>query len=202
MQIEKNSRQIPKTKEICSDKKYSDMVYGWFQDVSKRDEENIRYIDLKDVNYSDIARRVKLTRQTVSKRVKNLEEMGLIYKNEMKKRYEIHLLANIDASLIPQYTLTFLVDSQSENAISIYIYLLNRYWANNEKPFAFTIGQVKNFLGLSDKTTSNNHCVTNALISLSNNGLLEYELREDCNTIKTTYYITKMSFEVKNASTQ
>ena len=30
MEIEKNSRQMPKTKEICSDKKYSDVVYGWF----------------------------------------------------------------------------------------------------------------------------------------------------------------------------
>jgi hypothetical protein len=40
-----------------------------------------------------------------------LEDIGLIYKNEMKNRYEIHLLSNVDASLIPQDTLSFLVDS-------------------------------------------------------------------------------------------
>ena len=198
MEIEKNSRQIPKRQEICSDKKYSDIVYGWFQDASERDAEGIRYVDVKDVNYSSIAKRVGLTRQTVAKRVKNLEEIGLIYKNDMKNRYEIHLLSNVDASLIPQDTLSFLVDSQSENGISIYIYLLNRYWANEEKPFAFTIGQVKNFLGISIKTTSNNHCVVNPLISLSNNGLLEFEVKEEGGGIKTVYYIKRMSFCVKN----
>lgn len=198
MEIEKNSRQIPKRQEICSDKKYSDIVYGWFQDASERDAEGIRYVDIKNVNYSSIAKRVGLTRQTVAKRVKNLEEIGLIYKNDMKNRYEIHLLSNVDASLIPQDTLSFLVDSQSENGISIYIYLLNRYWANEEKPFAFTIGQVKNFLGISVKTTSNNHCVVNPLISLANNGLLEFEVKEEGGGIKTVYYIKRMSFCVKN----
>jgi hypothetical protein len=52
MEIEKNSRQIPKRQEICSDKKYSDVVYGWFQDVSERDGEGIRYVNEKDVNFS------------------------------------------------------------------------------------------------------------------------------------------------------
>lgn len=201
MEIEKNSRQIPKRQEICSDKKYSDVVYGWFQDVSERDGEGIRYVNEKDVNFSQIAKRVGLSRQTVAKRVKNLEDIGLIYKNEMKKRFEIHLLSNVDASLIPQKTLSFLVDSQSENGISIYVYLLNRYWANEEKPFAFTIGQVKSFLGISVKTTSNNHCVVNPLISLANNGLIDYEVKEEGGGIKTVYYINSMSFDVKNLDT-
>ena len=100
--------------------------------MSEVDSEGIRYIKEKNINYSAIAKTVKLSRQTVAKRIKNLEEIGLIYKNEMKKRYEIHLLSKLDASLIPNRTLTFLVDSYSENAISIYIYLLNRFWANNE----------------------------------------------------------------------
>lgn len=201
MEIEKNSRQMPRKQEICSDKKYSDVVYGWFQDASEKDNEGIRYINEKDINYTAIAQRVGLSRQTVSKRIKNLEDMGLIYKNEMKKRYEIHLLSNVDASLIPQRTLSFLIDSQSENGISIYIYLLNRYWANHEQPFAFTIGQVKTFLGISIKTTSNNHCITNPLISLANNGLIEFEIKEEGGGIKTVYYINKMSFDVKNLDT-
>lgn len=202
MEIQKNSRQMPKTEKICSDKKYSDVVYGWFQDVSLRDKDNTRFVDMKDVNFSTIADRVKLTRQTVSRRVKNLEDIGLIQKNEMKKRYEIPTLLNIDASLIPQHTLKFLVDSQSENTISIYVYLLNRYWANNEQPFSFTLSQVKQFLGISSRTTSNNHCITNPLISLKNNGLLNYELKEEGGGIKTVYYINWMSFSVKNLDTE
>ena len=61
-----------------------------------------------------------------------MEEMGLIYENESKNRFELHLLNNVDASLIPKRTLEFLIDSLSENGINVYIYLLNRYWANDE----------------------------------------------------------------------
>lgn len=197
MKIEKNSRQIPKITEICSDKKYSDMVYGWFQDVSQWDQEGERYVALKDINYQQIGERVKLTRQTVSKRIKNLEDMGLICKNEMKKRYEIRVLERVDASLIPQHTLKFLVDSQSDNTISIYVYLLNKYWANGKQPFYFTIPEVKAFLGLSVRTTSNNHCVMNPLFSLRNNGLIDFELMEDHTSIKTKYLIKSMSFNPK-----
>jgi len=90
---------------------YSDIVYGWFQDMSEKDSEGIRYVNEKDVNYSKIGDRIGLSRQTVSKRIKNLEDMGLIYKNDLKKRYEIHILSNVDASLIPKRTLSFLIDS-------------------------------------------------------------------------------------------
>ena len=195
MEIEKNSRQMPKIKEICSDKKYSDVVYGWFQNASERTNEGIRYVNKKDVNYSKIAQVVKLSRQTVSKRIKNLEEMGLIYENKDKSRYELHLLNNVDASLIPKRTLEFLINSQSENGINIYIYLLNRYWANNEKPYVFTLEQVKAFIGISTKTTSNNNCITDVLASLHNNGLICCVLREEGGGIKTMYSIEWMSFE-------
>ena len=195
MEIEKNSRQMPKIKEICSDKKYSDVVYGWFQNASERTNEGIRYVNKKDVNYSKIAQVVKLSRQTVSKRIKNLEEMGLIYENKDKSRYELHLLNNVDASLIPKRTLEFLINSQSENGINIYIYLLNRYWANNEKPYVFTLEQVKAFIGISTKATSNNNCITDVLASLHNNGLICCVLREEGGGIKTMYSIEWMSFE-------
>lgn len=202
MQIEKDSRQIPRKQEICSNKLYSDIVYGWFQEMSEVDSEGIRYIKEKNINYSAIAKTVKLSRQTVAKRIKNLEEIGLIYKNEMKKRYEIHLLSKLDASLIPNRTLTFLVDSYSENAISIYIYLLNRFWANNEQPFIFLIDQVKNFLGISTNTTSNNHCVMNPIYSMINDGLIEVEVVQK-NGIKSLYQVTRMSFDfVKNLDTK
>lgn len=196
MEIQKNSRQMPKTREICSNKKYSDVVYGWFQDVSERDlDTNLRYVNDCKVNFSKIAQRVNLSRQTVSKRVSNLIDLGLLYKNESLNRYEITPLINIDASLIPQTTLTFLLDSQSENTISIYVYLLNRYWANDEQPFTFTLSQVKEFLGISTATPSNNHCIVNPLISLMNNGLINIELVED--GYKTIYRVNSMSFTVK-----
>ena len=30
LKIEKNSRQVPKAKEICADKKYCDIMYAYF----------------------------------------------------------------------------------------------------------------------------------------------------------------------------
>jgi hypothetical protein len=60
---------------------------------------------------------------------------------------------------------------------------------------------VKSFLGISVKTTSNNHCVVNPLISLANNGLIDYEVKEEGGGIKTVYYINSMSFDVKNLDT-
>jgi hypothetical protein len=67
--------------------------------------------------------------------MKNLEKMGLVTKNESKKRYELLILDPDVAALIPYNTLKLLVDTLSENSISSYVYLLSRYIANGEKPF-------------------------------------------------------------------
>ena len=67
--------------------------------------------------------------------MKNLEKMGLVTKNEMKKRYELLILDPDVAALIPYNTLKLLVDTLSENSISSYVYLLSRYIANNENPY-------------------------------------------------------------------
>jgi hypothetical protein len=62
--------------------------------------------------------------------MKNLEKMGLVTKNESKKRYELLILDPDVAALIPYNTLKLLVDTLSENSISSYVYLLSRYIAN------------------------------------------------------------------------
>ena len=51
------------------------------------------------------------------------------------------------------------------------------------------------------KTTSNNHCIVNPLVSLANNELIDYEVKEEGGGIKTVYYINSMSFCVKNLDT-
>ena len=67
--------------------------------------------------------------------MKNLEKLGLVVKNDSKKRYELTTLDATMAALVPYPTLKLLVDALSENSISTYVYLLNRYVANNERPF-------------------------------------------------------------------
>jgi hypothetical protein len=58
-----NSRQIPKTKDYCSNKKYNDMIYAYLQVISEFDESNEnRWFYKKDINFSRLAEKFGLTR--------------------------------------------------------------------------------------------------------------------------------------------
>lgn len=173
MKIEKNSRQIPSSKEICSNKYYSDIVYAYLQCISKRDDGN-RYILKKDINYSKIGKLLGLSRQTVSTRFNNLIDLELVELVDDLK-YEMKILPRDYAALIPEKTVQLLVDTLSDNAISTYVYLFNRYIANGEQPFVFTLDQIKNWVGISTKTKSNNEVITNILFVLQKIGLIDYE---------------------------
>lgn len=199
--IKSNSRQIPDSKAICADKKYYDILYGWLQQVSEYDD-GIRYVDTKKVNFSQLSKTFGLSRQTVSTKMKNLEKMGLVTKNEMKKRYELLILDPNVAALIPYNTLKLLVDTLSENSISSYVYLLSRYVANNERPYQFTLMQVKSYIGISTATKSNDEIITNILFVLQKIGLIKYSMTEapgsEFGNIKTIYQIDWMTNDVKN----
>lgn len=199
--IKSNSRQIPDSKAICADKKYYDILYGWLQQVSEYDD-GIRYVDTKKVNFSQLSKTFGLSRQTVSTKMKNLEKMGLVTKNEMKKRYELLILDPNVAALIPYNTLKLLVDTLSENSISSYVYLLSRYVANNERPYQFTLMQVKSYIGISTATKSNDEIITNILFVLQKIGLIKYSMTEapgsEFGNVKTIYQIDWMTNDVKN----
>jgi DNA-binding transcriptional ArsR family regulator len=104
-------------------------LYSYLQYISVY-ENNIRYVNKQDINFSKLAEKFGLTRQTVSTKFKNLKEMGLI-KERNDKSYEIIVLEDNVATLVPYNTLGLLVNALSENAISTYVYLLKLYWANN-----------------------------------------------------------------------
>ena len=134
-----NSRQIPKTKDYCSNKKYNDMIYAYLQVISEFDESNEnRQFYKKDINFSRLAEKFGLTRQTVSTRFKNLKEIGLVVEKG-KGVYELKKLENNLAALIPFNTLSLLVDALSDNAISVYTYLLMQYYKNECQPFNVTL---------------------------------------------------------------
>lgn len=199
--IKNNSRQIPDSKTICADKKYYDILYGWLQQVSEFDD-GIRFVDAKKVNFSQLAKIFGLSRQTVSTKMKNLEKMGLVTKNETKKRYELLILDPNVAALIPYDTLKLLVDTLSENSISSYVYLLSRYIANGEKPYQFTLMQVKSYIGISTATKSNDEIITNILFVLQKIGLIKYSMTteqgSEFGNVKTIYQIDWMTNDVKN----
>ena len=139
-------------------------MYSYLQYISVY-ENNIRYVNKQDINFSKLAEKFGLTRQTVSTKFKNLKEMGLI-KERNDKSYEIIVLEDNVATLVPYDTLGLLVNALSENAISTYVYLLKLYWANNQQPVQFTLEQIKRHIGICSTTRSNNDIITDILFVL------------------------------------
>lgn len=63
LKIQPNSRQVPKTKDICANKKYYDILYAYLQCISVRDElTGIRYFTKKDINFSKLGDMFNLSR--------------------------------------------------------------------------------------------------------------------------------------------
>lgn len=77
---------------------------------------------------------------------------------------------------MPYSTLKLLVDTLNERSISVYVYLLNLYYANNCQPTKFTYSQIKKFVGITDTTRSNNEIISNILLVLQKIGLIKYSL--------------------------
>ena len=56
MEIQRNSRQIPSVPQYTANKQYSDLLYGYLQNISSMDEKTgIRYIPKKEIKYTEIA---------------------------------------------------------------------------------------------------------------------------------------------------
>lgn len=176
LKVQSNSRQVPSVKEYTANKKYNDLLYGVLQEMSYIDSDKIRYVNKSDINYSDLGNRIKSSRQTASTRFKSLIEIGLISFVEDEKRYKLNYLDKSIASLVPFDTLKAINDALSQNSISIYVYLLKRFLANQEKEYIVTMKQMKEFIGITSKSTSNNSTINNILNVLSKIGLVEYEL--------------------------
>lgn len=192
--ISSESRQVPKDQDICSSKKYYDILYAYLQCISVRDNvSGIRYFNKSEVNFSKLSGIFNLSRQTVSSKFKNLKELGLIAEWDDSKYLIVELDRDI-ATLIPYTTLKVMTDALSENCISTYVYLLNRYCANGYRSFQFTIDQIKKYVGLSMSTRSNNEAVVNMLFVLEKIGLIKCSLTTVSNSdnfsnVKSVYQL-------------
>ena len=189
MSIQKNSRQMPSSKIITKEKNYCDLLYAWLQCNSELldMESRIRYIERKNVKWARIERDFTrqssdgviekvMDRKTIAKYFRHLEEKGLIKLNKEDDNYYLTVLDNYEANLIEYKTLNKLMNVFQKNSISIYIYLFNRYFANDQKPFIVTMRQIKEFIGIATSTTSNNMLIDDTLDILKRLKLLDYEI--------------------------
>lgn len=192
-----NMRQIPKTKEYCANKEYYDILYGYLQQQSQWEQKknnNRRYVNKKLINFSQLGRQLGISRQTVSNKFKKLIKLGLVIDEPGDKYYLTPLSADI-ASLIPNPTLKLITDTLNEYSISVYVYLLMRYIANNEEMFQFKLSDVKKHIGICSTTRSNDEIITNILFVLQKIGLIKYRLTTlqqenvDYKDVKTIYQL-------------
>ena len=185
--ILKDSRQMPTSKMIVREKNYCDLLYAWLQCNSERihplaKERGISKSKIKWVQIErDFTRELAdgtfekvMDRKTIAKYFKFLEQQGLVELHE--DVYVLTLLEGSEAHLIEYNTLSKLMNVLQKNSLSIYIYLYNRYYANDLKPFVATMKQIKEYIGMATSTTSNNVIVDDTLDILKRLGLLEYEL--------------------------
>ena len=179
MERQSNSRQVPKDAQIMKDKNYYDVVYAWFQCKSERDEKTgVRYVPYSESKFVAIGEECGIDRRSASKYVSKLLEMGLLEKNDDDKWYVLRQLENSTATLIPYPTLRQLVNSLNRNTINIFVHLLNRYLAAGETEFIITHKELKDRIGISSSSSSNNIVINDILDILKSLGLVTYELRQ------------------------
>ena len=203
MEIQQNSRQIPKTQQICSNKLYYDILYAYLQQISKK-EGDMRYFYKKDINFSKLAKELDVSRQTLSKRFKNFQNENIKLIEEIKgtDKFKINELKKEDAALIEFKLLKLLTDTLTENSISVYVYLLNRYYANNCESFIFKLNDIKRMIGISVNSRNNNDLITNILFVLQKIGLIKYSMQalpqeDSFSNIKTIYKLEWLTNDYK-----
>lgn len=157
----------------------------------------------KDIKFTKLAEVFNLTRQTVSTKFKNLISLGLVVDSGVDT-YDLIKLDNDIAWLVQYDLLKLMTDALSENAISTYTYLYNRYFAAGHKPFQFTLEQVKRHIGVCTSTRSNDDTVTNILFVLQKLGVIQYSLTSVKNNgdtfdnIKTIYQLDWITNDIKD----
>lgn len=136
-----------------------------------------------------------MSRQTASTKFKKLIELGLILKQN-----DNYVLVNLDINeiaLIPKDTLELMVDTLKEHTISIYVYLLSRYIANNNQGFTCLMKHLKGQIGLNVDDNTNNRKIVNILKVLSLLGLVEFHTYTVGN--KKNYFVDRVNINVKKS---
>jgi len=173
------------------DKNYYDVVYAWFQCKSDWSQ-NERIVKVADAKFVTIGEECGIDRRSASKYVNKLIALGLLEKDEERKIYILKALPNSSATLVPFPTLRQLVNSLNRNSVNIFVHLLNRWIANDEKEFIITHKELKEHIGISSSSTSNNVVINDILDILRRLGLIIYELRQ-VEPMKTQMYVTKVT---------
>lgn len=102
-----------------------------------------------------------MDRRTVASYVRKLTELGLL--TEGVSEYTLQKLEPCAATLVPFITLREIQNALHKNSVSIFVYLLNRFIANQSQAFMVTYVELKKYIGISTSTASNNVVIADIL---------------------------------------
>ena len=161
-----------------ANKNYYDLIYAWFQYNSEVNDDGMRYVLKSNASFARVGEECQLERHSVSKYVKYLLDRGLLTENKEEKVYFLGKLDASAATLVPYPVLRQLLNALSRNAVSLYVYLLDRYIAEGEKSFQNTYSHLKSQIGISTKTQSNDIVIKDILDVLRRLSLVEYHVEQ------------------------
>ena len=151
--IDKNKRRIPTGEGVMEDKKFNDLVYAYLQSISYRDpEKEDRFLFSNQLNYTKIAKELRMNLKTLKSKIKYLFDMGYIVEKKGTSS-TIYRLPNLKDYyfLIPNETLKYLVDTSNENVIMVYSYLGQLKNGMKDRAY-FTKSKLLILLGYKTKT--------------------------------------------------
>lgn len=164
-------RRIPINKKFMT-QKINDILYGYLQSISHIDESGKSFIYKKEINFTQLEKKLKFKRKTLSNNFKNLIDYGFISEvskiNQYdKKRVKIYILNLDDDSayeLIPLETLKHLVGISCLKVITVYAYLLNK-WKENRSQCIFTNKElITECLGNKSSTNQRDYEKVNSIL--------------------------------------
>ena len=168
-----NKRQILRGDDFMNNKNICDLTYAKLQIESNwNNGEDHRYIYKNKINYSEWARQLGISRQTLKKRIDYLKKAGFI-----KEQKEVYLLEKrIDKVIyIPEETLRTLTNCMKKDTIKVYAYLGGWFkWKkkNKQGKYNFTRYSLIQEIGLKKgKTTLDK--INDILLVLNKLGLIK-----------------------------
>lgn len=181
---------------------YNDNVYAWLLSHSNKNRaENLYYIPKEKATYTQIAREIHKTRQTVAKRIQQLIQYGYILEQTFYGKATYIIPIHGPFQYLHTKTVIKLLnlptEEQKEELIKTLAYLLNKksMYLDESGEFNLTLKEIITAFGHSAGETSNYDRIKTNLTILQGAGIIKFKMinykdRPNMPPIMHVYYVS------------